>query len=289
MKTTTAIFVLNVVLLLLCANFLEENKQTIHTKEYNVNQEKENLTKHLGSQTREILIKFAFAVEKYNMKLNKLKQPLGALHDYIFNLSDHEIIQIIVKGTDEHQEIKTLEKLERLTFGTFNERTKIERERIMRAHLKNLSPELIKECAIKVEKSQRNKNEGSNFSNKNEEMVEFILNEINDHPELASGFNSVCSIFDFNIYENLDYTEEMNLKNIMHLLSKDELKAYCLTLERYDIEHKPNKEGGIHNYINTLQKHQIESFVKSFLEEYPEMSSMSKLEEKRIEYDIGIN
>jgi hypothetical protein len=277
---------LNFVLLLICAGFLNDNKASSLSFD---SPRSNKIAKILSSFHRETLLSIAIATEEYHSKVENFKSNYEGKIDHLTSLSDDQLIKGIVEETEDHPEIASIHKLRVLANGDLKEKAKINRERMLRSLLKNYPLEPIRECAIKMEDFlEKEKNEKTNLkidSNNREEIIENILKTVYSNPKLASGYESICHIFDFSM-PNIIYMEETKIKDIMPLLSKEVLKAYCLVFERYDMDHNPKRKSVMEKYLNKLKKRQLIGFLNIFMEKYPELNTIKRIEEKRKEYNI---
>jgi predicted CopG family antitoxin len=72
------------------------------------------MNQYLLSLSREDLIKLAYETEKIHKKAIGIEGSIGGLHDYIWRLSDDDIRKIVMKESQEHQEINSVEQLKML-------------------------------------------------------------------------------------------------------------------------------------------------------------------------------
>jgi hypothetical protein len=287
MNYLSLIYMLNFVLLLICAGFLNDNR----TSSLSFNLPRSNkIAKVISSFPRETLLSIAIATEEYHNKVDNFKSVFEGNIDYLTKLSDNQLIKGIVEETEDHPEIASIHKLRVLANGDLKEKAKINRERILRSLLKNYALEYLRQCAIKMdnvlEKKSGKRSTKMDLNNK-EEIIENILKIVYYNPKFASGYESVCQIFDFSM-PNMIYMDETKIKDIMPLLSKEVLKVYCLVFERYDMEHNPRRKSVMEKYLNKLKKRQLMGFLNIFMERYPELNTIRSIEEKRKEYNLPL-
>lgn len=289
MNLTTLIYFLNIILLLLCGGFFDnlERDEDDHMK---FNKTITFLRKHLEAQNRDQLIQLALAIEDYDRRANDIKRNSNSEQNFIYKLSESDLIEAIQQVVEHRPEIRSIEKLDWLVNGNLTQLAIINKERLLRIQLSRVRPESLINCYEKMLKFHNHVGNNTLVQRKKlskTQMIDFIVEELNEHPALGSGFNSLCQEIDFS-FPNTFYMEETKLKDIMFLLDKSVLRSYCLTFEEYEIRTVSGRKPALRHYLNRLNKRQLVSFLNIYLERYPTLSSIWALEQLRKEYGISL-
>lgn len=245
----------------------------------------EDIKLKLKNVSRQNLMKLALATEAYHKEVNDKQDFIGGLHDYIFNLSNDEIISKIKEETCEHQEINTMEKLEKLISGSCFDRVTIERERISREYFKTLPSQMIKNCALGVENYHRSMQPGHIYGGLHDyintlsdmEITEYVMMEVNNHPKIVTNFHTICGQVGHS---------SMSMQSLVKLLDIEVMKAYAMTLALYNNEKMNEKMEDLEDYIKKLDKSKLIDMIMTMLNKYPEMNTLPAIEEMRVKYRI---
>jgi len=145
---------------------------------------------------REKLNNWALATEAYHREVNNL-HLLGGLHDTISSLSNDQVIAYILKEVKEHPEIAGADKLDGLVARLLNPPTTLplpEAAGGVHDYIWRLPREKINLWALATEQYHREINnlhllgglDDYITSLSDKQVVEYILKEIKEHPELNS-------------------------------------------------------------------------------------------------------
>ena len=250
---------------------------------------------------RETLIKWAFATEKFDRVANQQQHVLGGLEDYINNLSNQEIIQFILKKTDQYPEIANKERLDSLSleFG-FDKKTvgnpTTGGDGGLHDYIWKLPREKIITWALTAEAYHRDVNHLhlvgglddyiTNLSN--QQIIEYIMGQVKEHPELSTQgkFDSLSQKYniDVNSAHNIVKTSspiggDGGLHDFIWRMERPQLNNWALASERYHRDvNNIHTLGGLHDYIDNLSNQQIIEYIMKEVKEHPEIASSQKLD-----------
>ena len=289
-----AILIIICLVTLNCADLNNSSNDKTNRKHLSMSEIKENLKEDLRVSLKNVsrsnLIKMALATEEYDREVNDQTNLMGGLHDYIMNLSDEEIISKIKEVTSQHQEINNLEKLNKLSSGFTSDRLSLERERISREYFSKLSLEMIKNCALGVEKYYKSKETVHTYgglhdyinSLSKKELTEYVMMEQNNHPEILTNFHELCATKISTLNNSLKFN------SIVNLLDINVMRAYAMTLLVYNNQKNNETIESLDDHVKNLDKNQLIDCILMMLKRLPEMNSLSKMEEMRRNLNIEI-
>lgn len=259
MKTTKLIFLVCLITLIsfttASINFLQDGTEDV----FEVKVRKYN---------RAELEKIALGCETYSR--NKQTIPLlGGLHDYIFTLTDEDVIKVIYDYTNQYPELKdipTLEKIgniqQRPATSTFEEK------------LKTLSRYELEQWALSGESYKRKKDKKENLIGgledylttiTNDQVIAIIINFAKEFPELKEN----------NLYESLVKGKQITSDDLNTVLKKknhEELVHIAISLDEYEkTKSSIIRIGGIHDYAYTLKDKELIDFIVNFSKKWPEV------------------
>lgn len=191
------------------------------------------------------LVKYALALEKYH---NKGNEVVGGIHDQIDNWTREEVVEYIIKETDEHKEVNNLGKIKQLIKG-----------------VKVRDNEFEKFAKEKVDFADRFKD----FFNK------FVKQEITED-DIQKGIQKGIKF--------LEKTGEKIIKEVeekIENMDKTQLVEAAKKVEEYVKEKKTEVTpvlGGIHDYVQKLSKDDIGKYIKNWAEKHSELNSKDFLE-----------
>jgi HD superfamily phosphohydrolase YqeK len=155
----------------------------------------EKIKNYLLSLNRDDLMKLAFETEEVHKKATGGSGSYGGLHDYIWELSDDEIRQIIMKESDEHEEINSKEKLMALMGNNIIFTSNLATNNEVKNYLLTLKRQDLMKLAYETEKVHK-KATGSEgtmggyhdyiWRMSDDEVREIIIKESNEHVEIDS-------------------------------------------------------------------------------------------------------
>jgi len=263
---------------------------------------------------RETLIRWALVTERYHRKVNNQEHLLGGLDDYINRLSNQEIVSVILKEADEHPEIASSQKLESLTveYGMGTQNTEAPRmggDGGLHDFIWRLPREKLNSWALATEAYHRDINHQHLMgglddyvtSLTNEQVVEYIMKEVKEHPEIANQekLDSLTTKYNINVnsvhqpikeVQKSDTTGRIGgdggLHDYIWRLPRATLESWAFATEKY---HNKNEQllGGLHDYIASLTNQQVIDFVMKEVKEHPEIASGEKLDSLVTQYGLG--
>jgi len=198
----------------LSANFLRE----FIAKEVNEHQEINEITqieklvneyknlleikKYLNTLSRDDLIKVSMKCERQHKISIGMEHSIGGLHDYIWNLSDDQIREYILKESQEHEELNSANKLSLLLIGNKDkpERDEDEKEKnietivgsLSKPFLMKIVPMLLKKINTEIFNVKLNYNYLTPQNLRN--FVKFLINEFNlNKDEILNEIKSILN------------------------------------------------------------------------------------------------
>jgi hypothetical protein len=258
---------------------------------------------------RDTLVGWALATEQYHRKVNNQQGLLGGLDDYINNLSNQEIVSYILKETHEHPEINHKDKLESLTveFGTSKvnvQGPKRGEDGGLHDYIWRLPREKLITWALASEAYHRDVNhlhlmgglDDYATSLTNDQLIEYIMNQVKEHPELSDQGKLDTLSTKYNINANSVHNVqaaspiggEGGLHDYIWRTERPVLNKWALATERY--HRKINNitlRGGLDDYINSLTNQQVIEYIMKEAKEHPEIASSQKLESLVSEFGIS--
>ena len=218
------------------------------------------------------LQKIALACEKFSREKENMGHLLGGLDDYIFRLSDNEIIEIIKKYSIAYPELRNVEKLNRLA----NIEVIVSRGESWGVnYLNTFSRSQLEAMALASETYYRKKENKEGLkgglhdyiaSLSKEQVIEYIMNKANSYPELQ----------EIGTLEKLAMTKFLSEDEIDNLYfdgkSLENLCKVAIKLEKYDREISSIKLlGGIHDYCLRLSSEEVIAFSKIIMRKWPSL------------------
>jgi hypothetical protein len=246
---------------------------------------------------RETLVKWAFTTEKYHREVNQVN-PRGGLHDYIQRLSNQEIINIILKEVDEHPELDSKDKLESLInkYQVSNGPV-IGGDGGLHDIIFRLPRETLNTWALTTEAYHRDINHQHLLgglddyisSLSNEQVIDYIMKEIKEHPEIAfkaklDGLAKKYNINSNSVHEVSSQQGEVNmpgadggLHDVIATMKRRDLVDWAFALEHY---HNGGPVlGGLHDYIFNLSNEEVKARIIKELGEHREINTMTHMQE----------
>jgi HD superfamily phosphohydrolase YqeK len=261
------------------------------------------LLDYIWRQNDETLIQWALTADTYDKKMRNI-HILGGLEDYIYSLSREELMQITLKHAKTYPELNSSLKLNQLAISYgFAEAEKKED-----AHLKNgglndyisrQSEDVLRSWALTCEKYEIEKKNlimigglHDYIMNLNEqELIDIVLQYARNYPELDSGnrLNELALSYGITAPKVAAHKEENHriggLEDYILRMTDETLRQWALSCEKYDrVTRKVELHGGLHDYINVLNKEQIVEIILNYVKSYPELNSGAKLTELSMEY-----
>ena len=254
---------------------------------------------YIYRETRENLVKWALTTEKYHRKLNST-QFLGGLHDYIDSLTNKEIISIVLKEADEHPEIASKEKLEALaielevTIPRKSSSLLVGGDGGIHDFIWRLPRKTLINWALGTEAYHRDVKHQHLFGGldeyiyrlTNQEIIEYIMIEIKEHPEISSQekLNSLIQKYSIdsnsmNNHPNLGIGQKGGLNDDIWRTERATLEKWAFAAETYhkEINNQTHFEGGLNDYISKLSNKDVINYIMKEAAEHPEISSSDSL------------
>lgn len=264
------------VLIVLCLFFLSISAITADSTTETLSAE--DFKKSLDTFDKTTLTKYALAAERY-MKIKSGKEhTYGGLHDYIRNLTEEQIKNVILGFTEKYPELyknNLLDSLSNQSVLSLSEiKTKLEAKELTTLYAIALSCENYER-----EKEHDHRLGGLHdyiYSLDKAATVNIILSFVKHNPELTIE----------NKLESLSETAELvksalvlgGIEDYIRNFSRAELAKMALASESYDEEKKGKKLGGLHDYIDSLNESEIMEKIFQYIKEYPELKVAGKLE-----------
>jgi len=253
---------------------------------------------------RETLNKWALASEKYHRQTNNL-HLYGGLDDYIETLTNEQVIDYIMNEVKEHPEIASSTKLDTLVsqFKISGKTHKaiaptaptgpIGGDGGLHDYIFRIERETLNTWALATEKYHRKANnlhlmgglDDYIHSLSKDQVIEYIMKEVKEHPEIASGKKLDSLVSEYQIKNPASHGGlssgpiggDGGLHDYIWTLSRPKLESYAFVFENY---HNNNQQvlGGLHDYINTLSNQQVIDYIMKEAKEHPEIANASKLD-----------
>lgn len=255
------------------SSFLEASSEPINN----------DLKTTLSNYSREQLQKLAFYTEKYDrVKRGVADTIIGGLEDYIFRLTNENIIDIIVRHAETYPELKEAGKLESL--AGISTMTK---EESLRDFILKKDIEELRTIALAAEKYVREKENRKSIGGLHdyirtldkEDIVTIIMGFVETYPELA--VNKTL----FVISKETSF-DESELREYYSQKTREELLQYGLACDEYDRVRNP-RIGGIHDYIFKLNKEEILNILLTCVKLHPELSEKGELDTIKNNYNLA--
>ena len=272
------------------------------------------LTDYIWRQPEDVLRQWALTCEKYETEKKNLVL-IGGLHDYVDKLTKEELIKIILQYTRNYSELDSGVRLNELAlsygFTAPQEETPIKEEKTVEEenhtfvgglvdYIWRQSDETLIQWALtadKYDKEKRNVHllgglEDYVYSLSREKLMEITLNHAKTYPELNSNvkLNALATSYGITQPENKNLENAGGLEDYVWRMPDETLRDWALTCEKYDREtRKVQLDGGLHDYINVLNKEQIVEIIMKHVKTYPELNSGVKLTELSMKYGFTPN
>lgn len=229
------------------------------------------------------LTKIALGMEIYSRKKMGKENLIGGLNDYIRFLEKNDIIKIIQDSIAQYPELGQSELLVALSDSnllTLNE---------IHAQLIKETTESLAKMAIVCESYEREKKNIHVFGGihdyafrlTKEELIPIIETFVQENPELA--IKNKLQLLVGN-EQKKSFPILGGIEDYLKDFSLEELKSMALEAEKYDIEKNGFRLGGLHDYINSLNKDQVLSIVINYVMSFNELRAPGVLEQR-----AGIN
>jgi len=211
---------------------------------------------------------------------------MGGIHDRLRFMSKYEIIDYITNQASKHQELYDVNYF----------RTVIAKPSILKLlnlpqkfgglhdYINTLNRSTLIAYAFAAEQyHQQANNTGFLIGGLhdyistllNEEIVEHIMFEINEHPELDSSkkMDELCSTYGIDENSLFDQNGPV-VTSFLNKMTRKQLDSYALASEQYDRDsRRVHLLGGLHDYISTLSNDQVKAYIVEKVEEYPELQN----------------
>jgi hypothetical protein len=259
---------------------------------------------YIHTLPRETITRWALITEKYHRKVNNQEHIMGGLDDYIGSLSNQEIVAKILKEVDEHRELDSREKLESLgtEYGMGGQIVSQNRGGDGGLHdfIWRLPREKLNTWALTTEAYHRDVNHQHLLGGlddyistlSNQQVIDYIMKEVKEHPELASQGKLDTLSTNYNINVNSVHTVKSTpligggIHDIVRTLPRKELVNWAFTFERYHNEGKMIM-GGLNDYIFNQSNEEVISYIMKEAGEHPEIANAQKLRELTAQFNGG--
>ena len=222
----------------------------------------------------DVLAHIAISLDNYDKSKSSIVR-IGGLHDYAFRLTDPELIEIICNFTKKWPEVleegfitallRSKDNLVHATIGGFEDYSfKLERADLI-------------SCALSAENYDRKKRNihvlGGlhDYINtlSNENIVKILNDYVHQYPEMrVPGF-----------IEGLAGIPQGGFEYYLSLQSVENLRQLCIDVESYDRKVRDiHPRGGIHDYVFSLSKEQLVSYILNKAEHYPNLRNKKFIE-----------
>ena len=264
-----------------------------------------SLRKNLNTKSLEELKNYALKVEEWKRN-EKGERLMGGIHDYIDKIGKDEIIDYIVDSGLKYKELLEEETFQSVVSPTLksedhhiiggDDHDKIAYQIVTLTNsLNTKSLEELKSYAIKVEEWRRNE-KGEKLlggihdyidSIGKDEIITYIIQSGMKYKELLEEktFQSVVSptlksekdhIYGGDDHDEIAY-KIVTLTNFLNSKSIEEVKNYALKVEEWRRNEKGEKLlGGIHDYIDSVGKDKIISYILESGMKYKELLEEEK-------------
>jgi hypothetical protein len=213
---------------------------------------------YIASLFRDDLIKLSFSCEKEHKKEHGMEHSLGGLHDYIWQMTDDQIREYVMKESQEHENINSVEKLN-LLLGRDSTGIK--------AYLANLLRDDLVSLAFKCEE-QHKKSHGNVqsigglhdfiWSLSDDQISDYIMKESKEHEELNSAEKLNLLLTKKSDDKKEENLKEKSIEGMIENMSKPQLmRIIPMTLKKID----PEIFNAKLNY-NYMTQENLRNFVK---------------------------
>jgi len=270
------------------------------------------LSDYIWKQDVEVLRQWALTCERYEKEKKNLTL-IGGLVNYVRLLGKEELIKIILNYAKKFPELNSGVKLNKmaLDYGIapsdeVKPQPKQQQEvpQILGGlddYVWIMPEDTLRQWALTCEKYDRTKNNldfdgGLHdylFRLTKEQLINIILDFAKKNPELNSGvkLTELSVEYGFVQGESTQKTPETILGGGIHDIIgrvKDEvLLSWALTCDKYDkTTRNINIRGGLVDYVRLLKREELIKIVLDYVQKYPELNSVAKLQELAISYGI---
>lgn len=238
---------------------------------------KMTLEERLNASSRSFLESVALGFEAYDRKQTG-KQLMGGLHDYINSLSNTQIVAIIMKYVKTYPTFNSYEQLSTLSTGTVMTQDQLN------TLLASYDRPTLVHLAIAVDEYDKSRSDVPRVGGLhdyawklgNDKLTEIIVNYTKKWPELLNKdlFNSLLQNQANSLHNIVGGFEDYAWR-----LDIEDLKSCALAAESYDRKERNVKlMGGLHDYIDSLNKDQVHKIVTDYVHKYPELRKPGVLE-----------
>jgi HD superfamily phosphohydrolase YqeK len=245
------------------------------------NFEVEDLNGQLYRKTKAELINLALAAEVVE-RTHMQSGLLGGLHDYVTSLDKEQLINYIMDRAQKYDEIKSYQKLEnfRVAQNLTSDFELLELKHMLYRQNRN---DLIN-MALAAEMEDRKDKEGisgglydSAVVRSDEYLMNYILQLAEQHSEMKNidNLKELAKKYGFVNNFEIEHMENMFYRTDIVTLKKYALASEKLHRNKFGID----VDGGLHDYIDMLDKGQVIDYIIKEVKEHPEIQSLEKIEE----------
>jgi len=231
---------------------------------------------------------------------------MGGLDDYINRLSNQELVNYILKETEEHPEIANKSKLDSLTVQyNINTAAKppghgVGADGGLHDFIFTLPRDKLTSWALTTEAYHRDVKHQHLMgglddyisSLTNQQIIDYIMREVKEHPEIANKdkLDALSTKYNIDINSVHEATPEApksvgpviggdgGLHDVLFRTDRDTLDKWALSTEKYHRQvNNLHLMGGLHDYINSLSNEQVIEYITKETKEHPEIASPLKL------------
>ena len=268
---------------------------------------------------REKLISWAITSETYHREVNH-QHLVGGLEDYVNSLKNEDIINYILAQVKEHPELAKKGKLDSLSenynidVNSFHIPEKPVTSSIIGGDggfhdfIWRTERPVLNNWAIACERYHIKVNNLqligglhdyiNNLSN--QQVIEYILNKVKEHPELANAQKLNSLVTEIGISDTTGLKSNIAPKSTIiggdgglhdYIWKSDRLvlNKWALTSEKYHRKvNNLNILGGLNDYIDALTNQQVIEYIIKEIKEHPEIASSQKLDSLSVELGLAV-
>jgi poly-D-alanine transfer protein DltD len=236
---------------------------------------------------RDTLTAWAYTCERYDREQSGMGFLIGGIVNMIGRWSTVQISDYILEKVDKYPELDSKDKLNALAtqYGLIQP---------AREYLtKEDNRQTLEKWALATEKYHREVNhlhllgglDDYISSLTNEKVVEYIVKEVSEHPEIDSADKLNELAVKYGIERITVFSNPIKNNSFDDIIRRKTLEAWALTCEQFHRNaNNIHPMGGLHDYISRLSDDEVIEYIKKEVAEHEELNSVEKLDKLAKEY-----